>query len=177
MIKSVPSRKCCLEEKLEHYLQFTPKTKWIRTGVPITSVYHIRRFPKGFTGESGYSYRCNGNNVAYFTDSLWYLFQYNIPRTSKSKFDNLFKLAKVALCIICSTTGKESVLSKLQKILTPQRASLEVDSTRASIFNFQLNRHQGEQCYQYKPSDNVISRFKKVTWEYNEEHSSATNEK
>ena len=36
---------------------------------------------------------------------------------------------------------------------------------------------QGERCYQYKPSEKVISHSKKVTWEYNKEHSSKTNEK
>ena len=39
---------------------------------------------------------------------------------------------------------------------TPQRPSLELDGTLASIINFQLNRNQGERCYQYKPSEKVI---------------------
>lgn len=95
---------------------------------------------------------------------MWYhLFQNNIPGTSKSKFDNLSKLAKVALCIIQNNAEEEPILSKLRKILTLQRASLEFDSTRASIFKFQLNRDQGEWCCQYQSSENVISRSKKVT--------------
>ena len=106
----------------------------------------------------------DGNSVTYLIDVLWYhLFQDNIPGTSKSNFDNLLKLAKVASCIIDSNAKDEPVLSKLRKNLTPQRASLEFDSTRASIFRFQLNRRQGEWCGQYQSPENVISRSKKVT--------------
>ena len=56
--------------------------------------------------------------------------------------------------------------------LTPQRASLELDGTLSSILSFQLNRLAGEKYYQYKPSEKVVSRSKKVTQEYNQEHSS-----
>ena len=105
-------------------------------------------------------------------------FAKNIPGTSKSKFDNLSKLAKVALCIIQNNAEEEPILSKLRKILTLQRANLEFDSTRASIFN-QLNRHHGEWCCQYQSSENVISRSKKVTlfMFFIVLHSSTTNKK
>ena len=46
---------------------------------------------------------------------------------------------------------------------TPQRASLELDGTLSSILSFQLNRPVGEKYYQYKPSEKVVSRSKKVT--------------
>ena len=80
------------------------------------------------------------------------------------------------MCIIHSNAEEESVFSRTRKNLTLQRASLELDGTLASIINFQLNRNRGERCYQYKPSEKVIPCSKKVTWEYNKEGSSKTNE-
>ncbi len=59
--------------------------------------------------------------------------------------------------------------------MTPQRASLSLDGTLSSIIAFQLNRAQGEPCYKYKPSDQVLKRSKEVTWEYNKEHSKNIN--
>ena len=120
----------------------------------------------------------DGNNITYGIDVLWYyLSKDNIPGTDKSKFDNLFKLAKVILCIINSNAEEKSVFSRIRKNLTPQRAGLELNGTLASITRFQLNNDQGEQCYQYKPSEKVISCSKKVTREYNKKHSSKANEK
>ena len=105
----------------------------------------------------------DGNNVTYRIDVLWYHLCINkIPGTNKSKFENLFKLYKIILCIIHRNAEEESVFSGIRKNLTPQRASLEIDGTLASIINFQLNRTQGEKCYQYNPSEKVISRSKKV---------------
>ena len=75
----------------------------------------------------------DGNNVTYCIDALWYhLYINKIPGTSKSKFENLFKLAKIILCIIHSNAEEESVFSRIRKNLTPQRASLEIDGTSAS---------------------------------------------
>ena len=90
-----------------------------------------------------------GNNVTHRINVLWYyLSKDNIPRTNKSKFDKLFKLAKVILCIIYSNAEEESAFSRIRKNLTPQRASLELDGTLGSIINFQLNRDRDERCYQ-----------------------------
>ena len=109
----------------------------------------------------------------YRIDVLWYhLFKMNIPGTTRSKFRNLFELAKVVLCIIHSNAEEGSDLLRVCKNLTPQRASLEIEGTLSSIISFQLNRPQGELCHQYKPSSQVIACSKKVTWEYNKEHSS-----
>ena len=80
-------------------------------------------------------------------------------------------------CAFHSNTEEKSVFSRIRKNLTPQRAGLELNGTLASITRFQLNNDQGERCYQYKPSEKVISRSKKVTREYNKKHSSKANEK
>ena len=94
-----------------------------------------------------------------------------IPGTSKSKFENLFKLARVVLCIVHSNAEEESLFSRVKKNLTPQRASLTLDGSLSSIMSFQLNREKNEPCYKYNPSQNVLKRSKEVTWEYNKEHS------
>ena len=90
-----------------------------------------------------------------------------IPGTSKSKFENLFKLARVVLCIVHSNAEN----------FTPQKASLTLDGSLSSIMSFQLNREKNEPCYKYNPSQNVLKRSKEVTWEYNKEHSKKHKEK
>ena len=65
-----------------------------------------------------------------------------IPGTSKSKFENLFKLAMVVLCIVYSNAEEESLLSRVKKNLPPQRASLTLDGLLSSIMSFQLNREK-----------------------------------
>ena len=114
-----------------------------------------------------------GDQITYRIDVLWYyLYQLKIPGTNKSKFENLFHLAKIVLCIVHSNAEEESLFSRVKKNLTPQRASLSLDGTLSSIMCFQLNRPQNETCYQHVPSQNVLKRSKEVTWEYNKEHMS-----
>ena len=49
-----------------------------------------------------------GEGVTYCIDFLWYyLYEMKIPGTSKSKFENLFKLARVVLCIVYSDANEE----------------------------------------------------------------------
>ena len=85
-----------------------------------------------------------GEGVTYRIDVLWYhLYEMKIPGTSKSKFGNLFKLARVVLCIVHSHE-EESLFSRVKKNLTPQRASLTLDGLLSSIMSFQLNREKNE---------------------------------
>ena len=65
-----------------------------------------------------------------------------VPGRSKSKFQNLFKLARVVLCIVHSNAEEESLFSHVKKNLTPQRASLSLDGLLSSIMSFQLNREK-----------------------------------
>ena len=82
-----------------------------------------------------------GDQITYLIDVLWYyLYQMKIPGTNKSKFENLFHLAKIVLCIVHSNAEEESLFSRVKKNLTPQRASLSLDGTLSSIMCFQLNR-------------------------------------
>ena len=101
-----------------------------------------------------------------------------IPGTSKSKLrENLFKLARVVLCIVHSNAEEESLFSSVKKNLTPQRASLTLDGSLSSVIIFQLTGEKNEPCYKYNPSQNVLKRSKEVTWEYNKEHSKKHKEK
>ena len=95
-----------------------------------------------------------------------------ISGTTKSKFEQLFKLASLLLIIVHSNAEEESVFSRVRKNLTPQRASLGLDGTLSSILAFQMNRIDGQPCHQYDPSTEVLVKAKKVTWEYNKEHGS-----
>ena len=49
------------------------------------------------------------------------------------------------------------------KNVIAQRPSSSLDGALSSIISFQLNRKQGETCYQHQPSGSVISKSKKVT--------------
>ena len=166
-------------EKLKHYVQFTPQQlNELEQEFLLLQSITLDDLPNDVLEEAAIRTDADGNNITYRIDVLWYYFSKdNIPGTNKSQFDNLFQLAKVILCIIHSNAEEESVSSRIRKNLTPQRASLELDGTLVTIINFQMNRDQGERCYQYKPCEKVISRSKKVTWGYNKEHSSKTNEK
>ena len=69
-----------------------------------------------------------------------------IPGTSKSKFENLFKLAMIVLCIIHSIAEEESHFSHVKKNLTSQRASLSLDGTLSGIISFQLQWQISDCC-------------------------------
>ena len=106
----------------------------------------------------------DGDSKTYRIDILWYyLYMMKIPGTNKSKFENLFKLAKVVLSVVHSNAEEESLLSRVRKNLTSQRASLQLDGTLSSIISFQVNRLQYQPYYKYEPSLKVIEEAKKVT--------------
>ena len=57
-----------------------------------------------------------GDQITYRIDVLWYyLYQMKIPGTNKSKFENLFHLAKIVLCIVHSNPEEESLFSRVKK--------------------------------------------------------------
>ena len=163
-------QKCTFEgvlfvpEKLKH-VQFTPQQlNELEQEFLLPQTITFDDLPNFVLEEAVICTDGDGNNITYCIAVLWYyISKDNIPVTNKSKFDNLFKLAKVSLCIIHGNVKKESVFSRIGKDLTPRRASLELVGALARIINFQLNSDQGGRCYQYKPSEKVISCSKKVT--------------
>ena len=75
-------------------------------------------FSKDLLDEAASRTNVVDNNVTYFVETLCYhLFKDNIPGTSKRKFDKLFKLANLLLCIIHSK-AEEPVLSIIRRNLT-----------------------------------------------------------
>ena len=61
-----------------------------------------------------------------------------IPGTNKSKFENLFKLAKMVLSAVHSNAEEESLFSRVRKNLTFQRASLQLDGNCQVSYHFNL---------------------------------------
>ena len=164
-------------EKLKKHVQFTPQqfAELEQESLLLQSTT-LEDMPQHALDKAVIQVDPESNDKVYRIDVLWYhLSKMNICETTRSKFCNLFELAKVVLCIIHSNAEEESVFSRVRKKFdTPacQLASLEIEGTLSSIISFQLNRQQGESCHQYKPSSQVIAHSKKVTWEYNKEHSS-----
>ena len=146
MIKSVSFSVLFVAEKLKHYVQFSPQQlNELEQEFQLLQSIALDDLPNYVLEEAAIRTDADGNNITYRIDVLWYyLSKDNIPGTNKSKFDNLFKRAKVILCIIHSNAEEESVFSRIRKKLTAQRASSELNGTLASIINFQLNRDQGE---------------------------------
>ena len=153
-------------EKLKKHVQFTPQQlAELEQEFLLLQSITLEDMPQRALEEAVIRVDPESNDKVYRIDVLRYhRFKMNIPGTTRSKFRNLFELAKVVLCIIHSNAEEESVFSRFRKNLTPQRASLEIEGTLSSIISFQLNRPQGESCHQYKPSSEVIARSKKVTW-------------
>ena len=126
-------QKCTFEsvlfvaEKLKHYEQFTPQqlNELVEQELLLLQSITLDDLPNDVLEEVAICTDADGNNITYRIDVLWYyLSKDNIPGTKKSKFDNLFKLAKVILCTIHSNAEEEPVFSRVRKSLTPQCANL-----------------------------------------------------
>ena len=144
-------------------------------GVSVVTIHYLTRFDDSHLSEATIKTDKDGDAKTYITDILWYhLFMKKIAGTSKSKFENLFKLTKVVFSIVPSNAEEESLFSWVRKNLTSQRASPQLDGSLSSILPFQLKRPHGQPCYKYNPSASVIEKAKTATWEYNKAHSSRT---
>ena len=114
-------QKCTFEsvlfvaEKLKHYVQFTPQQlNELEQEFLLLQSITLDDLPNDVLEEAVIRTDVDGNNITYRTDVLWYyLSKDNIPGTNKSKFDNLFKLDKVILCIIHSNAEEQSVFSRI----------------------------------------------------------------
>jgi hypothetical protein len=111
---------------------------------------------------------------SYRLDVLWhYLFtDNNVAGTSRSKFTNLMKIAKLILTLPHSNADEERVFSLINKNKTKFRPNLSTDRTIPSIITFQLNRSHDEPCFKYEPNAEVCKAARHVTWDYNKAHSS-----
>ena len=163
---------CALTNKLSSYVSFSKnQMNEMEQEFLLLQTISLDDFEDYVKEEAAIRADQSGEAIRYRIDVLWYyLNELKVHGTQKSKFEQLFKLAKVVLTIVHSNAEEESLFSRVRKNMTPQRASLSLDGTLSSIIAFQLNRAQGEPCYKYKPSDQVLKRSKEVTWEYNKEH-------
>ena len=83
----------------------------------------------------------DGDAITYRTDILLYhLFMKKIAGTSKSKFENLFKFSKEVFSIVHSNAEEQSLFSRVSKILTLERASLQLDEILPSIIVFPVEQ-------------------------------------
>ena len=116
-------QKCTFEsvlsvtEKLKHYEQFaTQQLNEFEQEFLLLQSITLDDLPNDILQEAAIRADTDVNNITYRIDVLWYyLSKENIPRTNKSKFDNLIKLAKVILSIIHSNAEEESVFSRIRK--------------------------------------------------------------
>uniref|UniRef100_H2ZY73 DUF4371 domain-containing protein n=1 Tax=Latimeria chalumnae TaxID=7897 RepID=H2ZY73_LATCH len=78
------------------------------------------------------------------------------------KFGRISKVAKTVL-VLPQNAGEERVLKQ-----TPFRSSLNVDGTLTSLITIKLaNQELG---YNFEPAKEVLTKAKKATWKYNNEH-------
>ena len=90
-----------------------------------------------------------GEGVTYRNDvHRYHLYEMKISGTSKSKFKNLFKVARVVLSIVHSNAEEELLFSPVNKNLTPQRVWISLDESLSSIMSFQLNREKNDTMIQ-----------------------------
>ena len=130
-----------VSEKLKRYVQFTQQQlAELEQEFLLLQSIAIEDMPQHALVEAVVRIDPKDDDKIYRFDVLWYhLFKMNIPGTTRSKFRNLFELAKVVLCIIHSNAEEESIFSRVRKNLTPRRASLEIEGTLSSIISFQVN--------------------------------------
>ena len=162
---SFESIRFLLEQDLKYYISFSPlQLVQLEEEFILLQSITLEDFSEAALSEASIRVDGDGQTVTYRIEVLWYyLYMMKVAGTNRSKFENLFKMAKVVLAIVHSNADEESMFSHIRKNLTPQRASLNLDGTLSSIVSFQLNRPQGESCYMYKPSSNVIEKAKKAT--------------
>lgn len=103
-------------------------------------------------------------------DVIWaYLSALKTGDGCDHRFALLSRVAKLVLVLPHSNAGEERVFSLVRLNKTPYRSSLNLEGTLSSILTVKL--HNPEPCYQFEPSDKMLENSRKVTWEYNKEHS------
>ena len=159
---------------LKSYIQFSPmQFSEMEEEFVQLAVIDLNVFPPSVLEEATIKVdKEDDSQKVYRIDVLWwYLHELKIPGTSISRFKHLFKLVKLLLTVVHSNAVEESLFSRVRKNLTAHRSILSLDGSLSSIITFQMNR-KGEKCFEYCPSNNVLQKAKKATWEYNKAHQS-----
>ena len=84
------------------------------------------------------------------------------------RFFHLSAIARLVLTLPHSNAGEERVFSLVRLNKTPYRSSLGIDGTLSSILTVKMN--DIEPCYNFEPTDDMLEKSKKATWEYNKLH-------
>ena len=120
-----------LTEELKHYITFTA-AEFLQMEVEflLLILITVDDFEESELDEATIRTDESVDAKIYRIDILWYyLYMQKITGTGKSNFENLFKLANVVFSIVHSNAEEESLLSRVRKNLTTQRASLQLDGT------------------------------------------------
>jgi hypothetical protein len=84
------------------------------------------------------------------------------------QFPSLSAIARLVLTLPHSNAGEERVFSLVRLNKTPYRSCLGIDGTLSSILTVKMN--DIEPCYNYEPTQEMLEKSKKATWEYNKQH-------
>lgn len=131
----IPKPSVSIGARLKHYISFSPKqlVELEEEFIPLQSIT-LDDFTQGALSEASIRLEDNEETVTHRLYALWFhLFMMKIPGTNQSKFENVFKMARVILAVVHSNAEEESLFSQIRKNLTPQRASIRMDGTLSSI--------------------------------------------
>ena len=103
-------------------------------------------------------------------DLIWnFLREKRLPGSITREFGILSKVANAVLTIPHSNAGEERIFSLINKNKTPSRASLDITGTLSSIITVKTHI---DDPLQWQPSQKILEKAKKATYEYNKKHSS-----
>ena len=101
-------------------------------GVSVVTIHYLTRFDDSHLSEATIKTDKDEDAKTYITDILWYhLFMKKIAGTSNSKFENLFKLAKVVFSIVHS--GLFNFQMQRKNLCSPELGRIWLH--RVQVFN------------------------------------------
>ena len=90
---------------------------------------------------------------------------------STKRFKRLFPIAKLTLTLPHSNAEEERLFSMVKRNKTAFRPNLDPQETLRSILTVKLAL-KGEKVHKMDITNDILTRAKKATWEYNKAHSS-----
>ena len=90
---------------------------------------------------------------------------------STKRFKRLFPIAKLTLTLPHSNAEEERLFSMVKRNKTAFRPNLDPQETLRSILTVKLAL-KGEKVHKMDITNDILTRAKKATWEYNQAHSS-----
>ena len=108
-----------LAERFKHYVSFSKnEMSEMEQEFMCLQSFTLDNFSEEARNEATIRVNEDGDSVTFHIDVLWYyLFLMKILGCSKSKFHNLFKLAKIILVIVHSNAEEEGLFLRVRKNL------------------------------------------------------------